>query len=141
MAVKNYNPDEVSVILGTSILGGFADGDSIKVTQNEDDFTLVVGSQGQGTRTRNANKSARVELAFQQTSESNAVMQAALNADRNSSSGVTLPFLLKDNSGNDLHTAETMWIVKQSDASYGKDATNRVWILETDRMVSSLGGN
>jgi len=140
MSVKSYSPDEVSVILGGAIVSGFADGESIKVTHNEDAFTLQVGSQGHGTRTKNANKSGRLELVLQQTSEANAILQGFLTQDRNSGNGY-FPMLVKDNSGSDIHTAETMWVVKQPDASYGKEATNRTWILETDVMNSFLAGN
>jgi len=140
MAVKTYSPDEMSVILGGAIISGFADGESIKITHNEDAMTLQIGSQGHGTRTKNANKSGRLELVLQQTSESNAVLQAFATQDRVSGNAF-FPMLVKDNSGSDIHTAETMWVVKEPDASYGKEATSRTWVLETDSLNSFLAGN
>lgn len=137
---KTYLPDEVSVITAGSIITGLADGDSISIERNEDTFTLAVGSQGDTTRTRNANKSGRITLTLQQTSESNEVLQNLLIADEANGNGF-FPILIRDNSGKDLHVAEEAWIVRQPSAAYGKESGTREWIIETGSLRSFIGGN
>lgn len=140
MTTKTYDPSEVSVIIGGQIITGFDEGDSIEVAMNEDAFTLKVGSQGDATRTKNANLSGTLKLVLQQASEANAVLQGLLTQDQLSGNG-TFPFLVRDNSGNDVHKAETAWVKRQPNAAYGKESGTREWMIESGRVLSILGGN
>lgn len=141
MGVKNYNFKEVDAIFGTNILTGFAEGDdSITVEPNEALFTYEPANDGSGTRSKTNNYGAKITLKFQQTSPSNAIMQAIANSDRVSGAGI-LPFTLKDGSGASLHFAETAWIEEQPSASYGKASGSRDWVLRTDNMIWGEGGN
>lgn len=140
MGVKSYNFKQVAVIVGPNIITGFADGESIVVEPNEDLYSYQPGNDGSGTRSANNNFSGRIRLILQQAAASNAILQAIANSDRVSGAGV-LPVAIKDNSGATLHFAETAWIARQPNASYGRESGSREWILESDNIVFGEGGN
>jgi hypothetical protein len=119
---------------------GFSDGSMVSIEFNEDQFSLQMGTDGEGTRSKSNNYSARVTISLMQTSDSNQVLQGFWNSDRLSDSGI-FPFLLKDNSGRTIYAAEQMWVAKQPSAEFGREAGAREWVLETDNMVPFEGGN
>lgn len=134
-----YDPSEVAVIVGGQIMEQFADGTFVNVVRNEDSATFAPSSQGGGTRTKSSNRSGRMTITLQQTSPSNALLTAFVLALENSNGGI-FPVILKDNSGRDLHTAATAWVVKPADSGYANELENREWIIESDEFVmGSLG--
>lgn len=141
MSVKTYNPKEVTVSFGGNVLTGYAEGTAVTVEYNEDAWTLQVGVDGEGTRSKSNNRSGRVTLSLMQSSLSNAILTAIAEADRLSNSGA-LPLLVKDNSSRgSQHMAETAWIVRVPSAEYAIEAGPREWVFETDTMVTVLDGN
>lgn len=137
---KTYNPKKVAVICGGFALSGFADGTFVNVAMNEDQWSLQMGTDGEGTRSKSNNHSAQITLSLMQSSDSNQVMQAFWNSDRLSDGGV-FPFLIKDNSGRSLWAAEQAWVKKQPDAELAREAGAREWVIETDNLVPFEGGN
>lgn len=140
MELKTYDPAEISVIIGGAVITGFMDGTFIKCSRNEDAFAIKVGSTGEVTRTKNANRSGRIELTLQQTSESNGILSGFALADELSGDGV-VPVLIRDNTGKDLHKTEQAWVVKMPDGGNSKEELGRVWILECGNLQMFLGGN
>lgn len=142
MAVKQYDFKEVIVITGTFQISGFFEGSTIDIEYNDDAFTIQVGADGEGTRSKSNNLSGKATLTLNQTSSSNAILMAYALADRATLSGI-FPFNCKDNSpgGASFHTAQTMWVKKVPNAPYGVNSQSRVWVLETDTLLSFLGGN
>jgi hypothetical protein len=138
--LKDFDPSQLSVIVGGQIISGLADGESVKAEPNEDAVTLSIGSQGHGVRTHNANKSGKITLTLLHTSESNAVLQGFKVTDELSKNG-TFPVLIRDNSGGDLITCSSGWIMKQASASFGKEATNKEWVIETHDLKVLLGAS
>lgn len=137
---KTYNPKKVAVICGGFELKGFADGTFVNIAMNEDQWSLQVGTDGEGTRSKSNNHSAQVTMSLMQTSDSNQVLQAFWNSDRVSDGGV-FPLLIKDNSGRSLWAAEQAWIKKQPDAELAREAGAREWVIETDNLIPFEGGN
>lgn len=140
MAVKTYDPNQVSVIVGGKIISGFADGSYINVERNEQMFNLKVGVDGEGTRAKSNNKSGKITLTLMQSSSSNDDLSAFAAADELSNSGA-VPVLVKDGSGTTLIAAATAWIQKYSNAEFGKEVLTRQWVLETDELIMLVGGN
>lgn len=140
MAVKTYNPKKVAVILGGAIMSGFAEGEFVSVTMDEDQWELKVGTDGEGTRSKQNNDSGTVKVMLMQSSDSNIVLQALWNADKLSDSGL-FPLLIKDNSGKSLYMAEQAWIQKQPEAKFAKGVETREWTIRTDHMIPYEGGN
>ena len=140
MAVKTYDPAQVAVIVGGFPITGFADGSFVTVERNADAFALYMGTDGEGTRAKSNNKSGRITITLAQSSDSNAILAGIAAADELRNAGV-VPVMIKDNSGESLHVAETAWIVKVPNAEYGREIGTREWIIETDLLVSAVAGN
>jgi len=140
MAVKTYDPKQVIVIAGGFQLSGFSDGSVVTVTYNEDAWAHVVGTDGEGTRSKSNNFSAEVTATLMQSSDSNAFLSAFAEADRVSNSG-SFPLLIKDASGDSLYVAESAWVKKIPDSEFAREAGTREWVLSVDNLVAFVGGN
>ena len=136
---KNYDPKEVSVIVGGHIVTGYADGTFLTVSRNKDAFTLGVGADGEGARSKSNDKSGRLTLTLLQSSASNDVLSGFATADEIANGG-QVPVLVKDNNGTTIVEAATAWIVKKADVEYSHEITNREWIVESDRLDVLVGG-
>ena len=143
MAVKTYNPKKVAVVVGGptgAVMSGFAEGEFVTVTMDEDKWELKVGTDGEGTRSKQNNNSATVKIMLMQSSDSNLVLQGFLNSDKLSDAGI-FPLMIKDSSGRSLYMAEQAWIQKQPEAKFSKGVETREWTIRTDNMIPLEGGN
>lgn len=140
MPVLTYSPKDVILTVGGNPIGGYADGTFIKVTQVEDSFTQVVGADGQVSRTKSANRAVAIELTLKQTSPSNDVLSALHRADQIANAG-TVPVQVKDLSGTTLCSAAEGWIKRLPDVEFGKDMSDRTWMLDTGPAQLNIGGN
>lgn len=140
MGVKTYDPKQVAVIVGSQPLTGFGDGDFVSVERNEDAWTLMVGADGESTRSKNNNRSGKITITLQQSSRSNDYLSQLALADELSGRATT-NVMIKDNFGTTLYNAATAWIVKQPAITFAKEAGSREWVLETDELIGVLGGN
>lgn len=119
---------------------GFAEGTGINAERNEDSWTMQIGADGEGTRSKSNNKGGRVTFTLMQSSASNDVLSAFAQTDELSNGG-SGPLLIKDLSGRSLLVAEQAWVVKPPACEFGSEAGPREWILETDNLVMSVAGN
>lgn len=140
MAVKTYDPKQVTLIVGGKIVTGFTDGTFIVAERNENMFNLKVGVDGIGTRAKSNNQSGKLTITLHQSSNSNDDLSALASADELSNTGA-VPVLMKDSSGRTIVTALTAWIQKYANAEFAKEVANRVWVLETDQLIIFDGGN
>lgn len=141
MAAKLYDAKQVQVIVGGVAMDGFVAGSFVEIAYNEEQYKLVVGADGQATRSRTNNLSARITIHLLQTSGSNDVLNGFFIADGESPIGAVLPLMVKDNSGRSLYVSESAWIVKPPDAAFDISPTDRSWIIETDALVPGTAGN
>jgi len=137
---KTYNPAQVAVIFNGHQISGYADGSFVTVARDEDAFSLVVGSSGEGVRSKSNNKSGTITVTLLQSSGSNAFLSGFAELDELSGGGQG-PLLVKDNSGDSLHVCESAWIQKVPDAEYSREAGSREWVFRTDSLISHVGGN
>lgn len=140
MAVKTYDPKQIILIVGGNQMSGFADGTFITVERIEDAFSMQVGVDGEGTRSKSNNRSGRVTFSLMQSSDSNQVLSALALADDVSNAGA-VPLMVKDNNGDSLYIAETAWIKKVADSPFAREAGPREWVMETDVLVANVAGN
>jgi len=140
MAVKTYDPKQVIIIIGGNTMTGFADGTFVIVARNEDGWSLQIGTDGEGTRSKSNNKSGTVTFTLMQSSDSNQILSALAALDELSNAGA-VPIMVKDNSGESLYIAETAWIRKYADSEFAREAGPREWVLETDVLVPNIAGN
>ncbi len=138
--VKTYDPKQVALIVGGSIITGFTDGTFITAERNEDMWNLKVGVDGIGTRAKSNNLSGKLTITLHQSSSSNDTLSGFAAADELSNTGA-VPMLLRDASGRTLCSALTAWVKKYANAEFAKEVSNRVWVMETDQLVIFDGGN
>lgn len=142
MSAKVYNPKEVVIVFGPIIVTGFADGTFLSVDFNEDAYSLQVGTDGEGTRSRTNNESATVTFTTMQSSDTNDLLSALHQVDKNTPGGDGIvPLLIKDLQGSSLYAAETAWIKKAPTSEFGREAGPREWTIETDKLVAFIGSN
>jgi len=137
--MATYDPQKVSLSVAGNTITGYAAGTFIKATRNEDGWMLTIGADGGGARTRNANKSGRVEITLLASSPSNDVLQAQAIVDELEATGVG-PLLVKDGSGTAVASAGNSWIVKHPDLERGKELGEITWIIETEALAIQNGG-
>lgn len=142
MALRQYDPKSVLIVLGAIPVSGFADGTFCAIEFREDAFMLQIGADGEGARSRSNDRSASITFTLQQTSQSNALLSALHVTDIASPGGAgCVPLLVKDALGNSIFAAEKAWIVKMPVSEYGREAGTREWKIETDRLDALDGGN
>ncbi len=142
MSLKTYDPSHVSMFYGPIELQGFAQDAAITIEHDEDDWSLQVGVDGEGTRSKTSNKSATITASLMQSSVVNALLSAERELDINTPGGTGgHPLIVKDNSGTSLFACETAWIQKPPTAELNREATAREWVFRTDRVDALHGGN
>jgi hypothetical protein len=142
MAVKTYDPSHVSMFYGEIEVKGFAQDAGIAIAGDEDLWSLQIGVDGEGTRSKSSNRSATITVSLMQSSATNPLLQAASILDTETPGGTGgKPLLVKDNSGTSVFSAETAWIQKEPDAEFNREAGPREWVFRTDYLVPFHGSN
>lgn len=98
MAIKTYSVGDVVLVVGGSLISGFADGTFVTVEREVDAMTKVVGADGEVSRTRSANYSGMLTATLKQTSDSNRILASYAMLDEAGGSGV-VDVLLSDKIG------------------------------------------
>lgn len=140
MSVLEWNSKDCLITFGEVLVTGLGDDVFCRITPDEDDFDLFMGADGQGTRSRNNNNAATIELTLAYGSPTNALLSALSKVDRATGQGVR-PFFLKDNNGSESHLAPTAWIQKRPDREYSKKVGTKTWVLRTDELIDSDGAS
>jgi hypothetical protein len=139
--LATYNPAEVTIVFAGIPISGFAEGTFVSVERNEDSYAMQVGADGNATRAKSNNRSGRVTLTLIQSSVSNDALSAQAKLDElNDGDGIG-PLLIKDLSGRTVIQAEQAWIVKPATVEYGREASEREWVIESDALDMDVAGN
>lgn len=141
--LKIYGPDEVSIIFnGILVNEGLADGTFVKIEQDEDSFSLTVGTDGEATRSKTNNRSHTITFTVMQSSDCNDLLSAMHTLDINTPGGAGVgPLLIKDGSGSSIYVAEKSWIQKPPAAEFGREAGPREWTIRTNNLIRLDGSN
>lgn len=138
--VNTYSSQQVTITVAGNLITGYADGDFCETSQDEDAFKKVVGADGSGSRSRNANQGGVVKLTLQQTSPSNDVLSTLANNDRLLGTGIG-SVLVKDVSGRTVESAQAGWVKKLPNTKFAKDQGTVVWEIDCIKLVRFVGGN
>lgn len=139
MGVATYDPKDIIVTLGGVPLSGFADGTFVTVSRSGDSFSKSTGADGRTSRAKSNDKSGELALVLAQTSLSNDVLSAMLAADEASGAGV-VPLMVKDVRGAALWFSPSAWIRKPADGGYGKEISDREWMIDCADLQAFVGG-
>lgn len=141
-AVKTYDADQVSLTVGGfSIDSGFADGEFIRIEQEADDFTDVVGTDGEVTRSKTNDRRATITVLLMQTASGNQALSALSNLDRLSPNGAGIsPLLIQDGNGDALFEAASCWVQKPPDVAFDRTGVTREWTLRVADLIRNDAG-
>lgn len=126
----NYDFRQVVVTVAGVPIEGFADGDSIGIERAADDYTMVVGNDGVGARSKQNNRSGSITLTLMNGAPSNLYLQGIYAADEVSGAGA-VPVVIADLRGGFLAGATAAWIKKLPAASRGRDNGSTEWVFDT----------
>ena len=140
MSVETYSPKRVEVIFGGVPLRGFSDSTFILVERTSEAFTTNVGADGEASRTHNADRTGKITVTLQQTSDSNDYLSALVNADEISLQG-QLPILVKDTNGRTLAESPCAWIDKVANSEFSAEISDREWVISCSELIMFVGGN
>lgn len=140
--MKVFDADQVSLVVARNLIdSGWADGEFIRIEQETDDFSDVVGTDGEVTRSKTNDRRATITVILQQTSSGNAMLSAMSNTDRNQPNGAGVgELLIRDRQGNTVYSAEHCWVKKPPNVSFDRTATAREWTLRVDKLERFDGG-
>lgn len=139
MTIKTYSPEDISISVFGRNLQNLADS-MVKIAYSEDAFTYSVGSDGEGTRNKNPNRSGTIVVTLKGSSDDNLFLSGVAAGDYISKLG-TFAVMVKDNNGTSLYTAAEAWIQKVADADFAKEVTDREWTIMCNKLIMVNGGN
>lgn len=132
--MRSYDPTEVTIVYNGQVIDMFAAGTFIKVTRNNDTWTLQMGNSGSGARSRNPDKSGTIEFTLLAASPSNGFLSANATQDELLGTGVG-EFQAKDRGTLAAKTsAQNCWVKKPADWERGKEVGEITWTLESDNV-------
>lgn len=145
MSVGNLSPGEVAVTLtGVGInltLEGFMDGTFISAERTEDAFSYQGGSDGNGTRILNSDKSGTITLSLLQSANHNKDLSERLILDEASGEGA-FAINVRDSFGSDIISSLVAWVQQTPVAAWSKDGDEgREWVIACGNLQMKLGGN
>lgn len=140
MPVKSYNPASVSIVRGTKLISGYADGTFVTIERMTDTWSDQVGSDGEVSRAKNNDQRGTVTIVLTQTSPSNDDLDADATADELTGNAAA-PLLVRDASGRTICSGDTSWIVKKPSLEFGREVGPRTWVIRVANLVQFSGGN
>ncbi len=137
----NWDASRVTVVFGSIIVDGYADGEGLSVEFNEDAFSLTVGIDGKAVRNKILNRSARVTLNLLASSATNDALNAVYQLDQVVPNGAGVaPLAIRDHNGRSLLTSPAAWIARPPDFTVDQEAGTRTWIIDCNPLDSFVGG-
>lgn len=137
---KDYDPLKVSILLGSHIAGGFADGTFVTINRNNQAWSLVRGASGESARAKSNDKSGTFELTLMQTSITNDFLTSKMLLDEAPGSLGKFPVVITDAHGLTVLAATEVWVQQPPSVEYGKEMSDRVWTLEAGDIDFYVGG-
>jgi hypothetical protein len=137
-----YDPSKLIVTIGSVIVSGFGDGDSIKAERYEDNYFLKVGLDGGVARARNSNKTGKIEITLLSTSGANDQLSGFFLSESLVVDGTPIaPFVIADTSGRTVLSATQGWLKKIPSVTFGKEVGTNVWVMDCADLTVFHGGN
>lgn len=134
--LNSYSPKDVSVSFNGIAITGFAPDSFIRIRRNSDSLNETVGSQGELSLTKIADKTGEIELELLQTSESNITLSALLFGTE--FGGELIPvgeIVIQDPSGSNFTVAHNAYIKNPPEIELGAEQNSRTWTFGCEELV------
>jgi len=138
--IATYDPSKVVLSVGGAEINGYADGEFINVDRANDTFNKSTGADNRTVRIKQNDFSGSITITLSQTSESNNILSAFMILDETTNDGI-VPVLIKDLLGSSVYVSAYAWVRKPPAGAYGKDDSNREWVLDCANLDIFHGGN
>jgi hypothetical protein len=133
--VGNYDPKKVIITFGGVPIGGYADGTFVEIAPNDaDGFKKQVGADGEVARAQSSDNTHQVTITLMQSSDSKAYLSSVRNADKLLGHSL-LTLSVTDLSGGSLGFWPQAWIRGDPTWGFGKELTERQWIIDTGQQA------
>jgi Protein of unknown function (DUF3277) len=139
MATKTFDPNQLTMVFGTSIMTGYADGTMLSIAFDEQRYNTEVDANGNSIRYKINNNNATITITLNQASPSNDVLSVYMNLDRQSDTGV-FPISIKDNRGSSLFTSIGAYVESTPSVEFGTTGNNREWVIKATDVGFFVGG-
>lgn len=130
--MRTYDPSEGKLILGISALNNW---DSVRFGYEEDQVFHSSGTQGEVTRTINANKLGTYVITLPQSSTDNETLS------NYKLTNAVIPCSFIDNNGTTKAIMSLGSVVKMADVENGKEAAQREWTVKGKFDYLYVGSN
>lgn len=136
---RTYNANDVFCSFAALPVDGWGDGDFISIEREAPLTEDMAGVDGEVTISRIHDNRATVTLTLQQSSPMNDALSALMQAQ---GKGVNVgEFFLEDHAGTSTFAAESAWIQTPPNATFGRTAGTRDWVLRVAKLQEWHGGN
>lgn len=139
MATKSFDPNQLTITIGSHIANGFASGTFIDVVKDDKQYETEVDANGNSYRYKINNNNVTVTLTLAQGSNTNDVLSTFMNLDIQANTGV-FPIMIKDNLGSTLISSKGAYVDTAATAAMGTSGNNRVWIIKATEAGFFIGG-
>jgi hypothetical protein len=134
MLLSTYDPAEVAVSVGSSLLSGLAP-QFISVSRSAVVARDELGTELEVVRWLLGDRRGDVEISLLATSPSNLVLSTFVNTDELMGTSV-IPLIIKDLAGNsaELVVAPLCWVNQHAPITYSNGVAIRRWSLRTTSL-------
>lgn len=141
LQVRTYDPKLNVATFGTVIFSGYAEDEHIAISQPDDSFETVRGSDGGVDRINKNVYNVIVTITLKASSPINDILSSIHRGDKLANTG-KLPLVVKNiNSASTVLTAPQAWIVKPPDMSKGNSLGTYAWVFHTGPADYTPVGN
>ncbi len=139
MAKKTFDPNQLTVSIGSHTATGFAEGTMLSIDMDDQRYNTEVDANGNSIRYKINNNNATITLTLNQGSPTNDILSTFVNLDRQTDTGV-FPMSIKDNRGSTLITSIGAYVEKTPTVDFGTTGNNREWVLKATEVGFFVGG-
>lgn len=135
---KGYNPEFLTIVFNGALLDGFGPDSKVEITF-PDEFSKVVGSDGEVAVSRSNDQTCQLKITLLQTSLSNDILSTFHNLHRNNAPGGVGPILVRDLKGTFSLSGPQAWTMKFADSTFGKEIQTREWTIDCGGVEVNIG--
>ena len=127
--VRVFTPDGHTMQFGPVIITGWAKGEYIRITPDDDLTMDETGSDGEVAITRKNTRSYNIEVILMQTSVANTELSVFLELTKSAPNmaGAINPFMYKDLFGASVFECDKAWIMRDPDIIGANETKTRTW--------------
>ncbi len=142
-ATYNYNSRQITLKIGSHLIeGGFDDGEFLRIEQEADDISKVVGTSGDVAISVINDDSAIATIKLLAGADSNDVLSALRTAGRATPSGIAaVPFFVADRLGRGIWEAPVAVLLKPPVVAFDRKMGAREWAFFIAHLRRTDGGN